>query len=157
MPQRRKQHDEKAFIYEYDAYSTLAGSMIWEGNLSVPHSAYPSSPMQPTAPRIRVGDLTEATNMLKELIHLAAQFLFRKLPVVVNMQVWTYSEGSSNIISERIYVETGIITGLLLADDSAGCRFHTVHWAVLSRRESFTPPMARRYWRAHSWMIETSV
>lgn len=61
----KEQHDEKASRHEYDAYRSLAASIIWAGNVTVPYASSIGSFMQQTATRLRVGDLTEPNKMLK--------------------------------------------------------------------------------------------
>jgi len=46
---RRKQAQEKAKRKEYDSYRSLAGSIIWQGNGTLPQAAFTGSYMQQTA------------------------------------------------------------------------------------------------------------
>lgn len=59
---------------------------------------------------------------------LPPRILSRRMHGVQSIHVWTYSDASYNIVSGRIYGQTGIITGLMLTNDEGDTTFHTVDW-----------------------------
>lgn len=105
---RRKQVTEKATENEYKAYRSLAGSIIWEGNGTIPQSSYVGSYLKETAPRLRIQDLTEANKILKELKDPQPVILFQKTSApATNVEAWTFSDVSFDITYGREYGQTG--------------------------------------------------
>lgn len=132
---RRKEHEDIATQHEYTAYRSLAGSIIWAGNGALPQAAFVGSLMQQTAPRLRVKDITEANKMLKEIRDLKPLISFRKLTSEVdNIDVWTFSDASFNIVTGRDYGQTGIITGLKVTGKGGESVFHVVDWTSSKQR-----------------------
>lgn len=112
---RRKMHDCKATSSEYDACRSLAGSIIWPTNGAVPYVSYFVSAMQQTAPQLQFGDIAESNNMLKEIRDLSTYIMLNKPDREdASIQVWTHSYASFNIMSGKIYGQSGIVTGLML-------------------------------------------
>lgn len=57
--------------------------------------------MEQIGPHLRLGDLTEVDRMLKEMRDIPPIVMFRKLHGIKHIQVWTYSDASSNIVAGR--------------------------------------------------------
>lgn len=132
---RRKEAMDKATPQEYKAYRSLAGSIIWAGNGSLPQAAFVGSYMQQIAPRLRVQDLTEANKMLKEIRDLEPRIMFPILKAdVERLDVWTFSDASFNIVAGRDYGQTGIVTGIKVRGKDGESAFHLVDWASSKQR-----------------------
>lgn len=132
---RRKEATEKATNEEYHNYRSMAGSIIWAGNGTLPQAAFSGSYMQQKAPTLRVGDLIEGNKMLKELKDLDPTIRFRKLSTDIRtMDVWTFSDASFNIVSGRDYGQTGIVTGIKVTTTKGEHAFHIIDWASTKQR-----------------------
>lgn len=108
---------------------------MWAGNGSLPQAAYVGSLMQQIAPRLRVRDLTEANKMLKEIRDLNPQILFRNLTGdIAEIDVWTFSNASFNIVARRDYGKTGIVTGLKVRMKEGESAMHLIDWTSNKQR-----------------------
>lgn len=65
--ERRKEQEIKATVEEYDAYISLAGSIIWAGHGTLPQTSFLGSLMQQNTPNLKVKHVTEANRLVKEL------------------------------------------------------------------------------------------
>lgn len=120
---------------EYDDYRSLLGSVIWAGNGTLPHASFVGSYMQQLAPRLRVGDLTEASKMLNKMRDLEPTIIFKRLTTPVEkVDVWTFSDASFNIVRGRGYGQTGIVTGLMSEGSGGENVFHIVEWVSSKQR-----------------------
>lgn len=132
---RRKQSSEKATNEEYQEYRSMAGSLIWAGNATLPQAGYVASYMQQTAPKLRVHHVTEANKMMKELRDLDATITFKKMKKPAKkVEVWTFSDASFNIVAGRDYGQTGVVTGLIAYDEDGESVFHVVDWVSSKQR-----------------------
>lgn len=132
---RRKQASDKATSREYQDYRSMAGSLIWAGNATLPQASYVASYMQQTAPKLRVHHVTEANKMLKELKDLNATITFKMMKKPAKrIEVWTFSDASFNIVAGRDYGQTGVVTGLKAYNDNGESVFHVIDWVSSKQR-----------------------
>lgn len=113
MRYRRKEVEEKVTQLEYDSYRSLAESIIWGGNGTLPQDSFMASHLQETAPRLKVKYVIDANKTVKELWEMRTLLTFNKIrKKTTDMNVLEFSDASFNIESGRKYGTTGVITGI---------------------------------------------
>lgn len=91
--------------------------------------------MQQKVTRLRVRDLIDANNQLKQLRETTAQIQFNVMIKDIDMNVCSFSDASFNITACQSYGKTGIITGFTF-EVNAGRRriFHPIDWSSYKQR-----------------------
>lgn len=107
----------------------MAGDLTWASNGLIPYASYAGSYMQPTAPRLRVGDITEGNNILKKMKDMDPVILYKKPHFEITpTEVCPYSYAAFNLMSSKDHGQTCILLGLMLKTTRRENIFYFMDW-----------------------------
>ena len=112
---RRKMREDTAKENEVKQYRSLAATLMYLGNAVLPQSSYATSLLQQKLPKLRVEELVTANDILKEILTLKPEIVFRASPTAANITeviVSSFSDAAFNHTDMSGYGQTGLLTGL---------------------------------------------
>lgn len=109
---RRKEQNESCTEIEVKAYRTLAGTLIYLGNGTLPQASFVTSIMQKRQPRLIVIDLVDVNAMVQKVLQLSLTIYFPAVTDATFVEYPTFSDASH--LTARDYGQTEHFSGLLI-------------------------------------------
>ena len=140
---RRKMREDTATENEIQQYRSLAATMMYLGNAVLPQASYATSLLQQKLPKIRVEDLITANEVLKDILSLKPQIIFRSPPSstsITEVIVSSFSDAAFNHSDMSGYGQTGLLTGLRIKQRDGVDLYHAIDWSSSKqKRVSYSP------------------
>ena len=140
---RTKMRKEIATDKEVTQYRSLAATLMYLGNAVLPQASYATSILQQMLPKLRIEELVKANDILKEVLALKPQILFKVPPKsdhITEVLVCSFADASFNHSDMTGYGQTGLIKGLRIKLNDGMDRFHALDWAsAKQKRVSYSP------------------
>lgn len=108
---RRNNVAEKASDAETRSFRSLAGTLLYMGQATLPQASYTASKMQQRLGSLLISDIVDANAMTRELKNLRPTILFPVVNGIQDVTIVSFSDASHAGLKD-VYGQTGVLTGL---------------------------------------------
>ena len=140
---RTKMRKDIATDKEAKQYRSLAATLMYLGNAVLPQASYATSILQQMLPKLRIEELVKANDILKEVLALKPQIVFRAPPspeYITEVIVCSFADASFNHSDMTGYGQTGLVTGLRIKLKDGMDFYHALDWtSSKQKRVSYSP------------------
>lgn len=129
---RQKMRAYYATDKEVKLYRSLVATLMFLGNAVLPQASYATSLLQQKMPKLTFEELVLANNILKEVLSMKPQIVFKAPPhttQITEVIVSSFSDALFNHNDLSGYGQTGFLTGLQIKQKNGIDLYDAVDWA----------------------------
>jgi hypothetical protein len=133
--QRRKQQDDECTPDERTAFRTLCGRLSYLDATGMPQAIFDASHLQQRLAYVRVSDLCEANEIMRNLRSLKAEIRFQNPSSIARVSVLAYSDAAHS----GTYGQSGYLAGLCIHQLDGTMLYFITDWHSASlKRVAFS-------------------